>query len=118
MTKTQYASIPIKYLEIITSSKGILRIKKFKPKFKLRLSKYNPYNRLKMNSIIVKIKNDQNPYIEEVLTNNKIGLNKNDGFKIYLKGNAIYNLCTKEEAYLKIAEQLNYKEEINNLFNS
>ncbi len=109
----QYASIPITSLEINPSQKK-LSIKTFKPVFKL--SKHNPYNKLKMNSVIVRIKQDKNPYIEELLTKNKIGLNKNDGYKIYLKGDTIYNLCTKEEAYLKIAEQLNYKEEINTLF--
>ncbi len=114
MTKTpQYASIPIKCLEINSSPKK-LSIKTFKPVFKL--SKHNPYSKLKMNSVIVKIESDKNPYIEEVLTKNKIGLNKKDGYKIYLKGDTIYNLCTKEEAYLKVAEQLNYKEEINKLF--
>ncbi len=110
---TQYASIPISYLEINSSNKT-LSIKTFKPVFKL--SKHNPYNKLKMNSVVVKIKLDKNPYVEELLTHNKIGLNRKDGYKIYLKGDTIYNLCSKEEAYLKIAEQLNYKDEINKLF--
>ena len=115
MTKSQYAEIPIESLEIIKSSEKY-SIKSFIPNSKLRLSKYNPSNRLKMKSILIKIKMDTNPFVEEVLTNNKIGLNKADGYKIYIKGNTIYNLCTKQEAYFKIVEQLNYKEEINNLF--
>lgn len=111
--KTQYAAVPIECLEINSSSKKI-SIKTFKPVFKL--AKFNPYRKLKMTNVIVKIELDKNPYIEEVLTKNKIGLNKEDKYKIYLKGDTIYNLCTKEEAYFKIAEQLNYREEINNLF--
>ncbi len=111
--KAQYASIPIECLEIKSSTKK-LSIKTFKPVFKL--SKHNPYSKLKMKSVIVKIELDKTPYIEELLTKNKIGLNREDNYKIYLKGDTIYNLCTKEEAYLKVAEQLNYKEEINKLF--
>lgn len=110
---SQYASIPIKYLEINSSHKK-LSIKTFKPVFKL--SKHNPYIKKKMKSIIVKINIDENPYIEEILTKNKIGLNKKDGYKIYLKGDTIYNLCTKEEAYIKATAQLNYKKEIDKLF--
>lgn len=116
MTKIQYASIPLGDLEIIRSSKEEIS-KPFKPLFKLKLSKYNPYNKHRMKTVIVKIKLDKNPYIEEFITQNKIGLNKKDGYKIYLKGDTIYNLCSKEEAYLKVAEQLNYIDEINNLFN-
>ena len=113
--KIQYAAVPIESLEINSSAKK-LSIKTFKPVFKL--SKLNPYRKFKMKSVIVKIELDKNPYIEELMTKNKIGLNKEDNYKIYLKGDTIYNLCTKEEAYIKIAEQLNYKEEINNLFRS
>lgn len=114
MTKTtQYASIPIESLEINNSSKK-LSIKTFKPVF--RLSKHNPYKRLKMKNVIVRISMDEVPYVEEIITKNKIGLNKNDGYKIYLKGETIYTLCSREEAYIKVAEQLNYRKEINRLF--
>lgn len=115
MNKIQYAAIPIEFLEIIKSS-GDNNILKFKPFFNLKLSLYNPSSRYKMDSIVVKIKMDKNPYVEELLTHNKIGLNKKDGYKIYLKGDAIYNLCSRQEAYLKIAQQLNYKDEISRLF--
>ncbi|MBR3199043.1 MAG: hypothetical protein IKG27_03415 [Bacilli bacterium] len=111
--KIQYAAVPIESLEIHSSSKK-LSIKTFKPVFKL--SKLNPYQKFKMKNVIVKIELDTNPYIEEIITKNKIGLNKEDNYKIYLKGDTIYNLCSKEEAYLKITEQLNYKEEISRLF--
>lgn len=117
MNKIQYASIPIEFLEIIKSSDENAKLTKFKPFFNLKLSFYNPSNKYKMKSVIVKIKMDKNPYVEELLTNNKIGLNKKDGYKIYLKGDAVYKLCTKQEAYIKIVQQLNYKEEINRLFN-
>ena len=113
LKKEQYASIPIESLEINNSSKK-LSIKTFKPVYKL--SKHNPYNKLKMKNVIVKISMDEAPYIEEIITKNKIGLNKKDGYKIYLKGDIIYTLCTREEAYIKAAEQLNYRKEINKLF--
>lgn len=116
MTKAQYASIPLGDLEIISTSKESMR-KVCKTRFKLKLSIYNPYKKNRMNSVIVKIKLDKNPYIEELITKNKIGLNKKDGYKIYLKGDTIYSLCSKSEAYLKIAQQLNYIEEVENLFN-
>lgn len=116
--KVQYAEVPIKYLEIAKSSAKRLSIKTFKPVYRFKLSKHNPYTKRKMKSVVVKINLDENPYIEEILTQNKIGLNKKDGYRIYLKGDTIYKLCTKEEAYLKTAEQLNYKEEITRLFNN
>ena len=116
MKNVEYAEIPIKYLEITSSSKQKFSIKTFKPVFNFKLSKHNPYSKLKMKSILVEVKLDK-PYIEELLTKNKIGLNKKDGYKLYLKGEAIYKKCTKEEAYLKIVEQLNYKKEINKIFN-
>lgn len=115
MIKTQYASIPLGYLEIISTSKEGIK-KTCKPCYKLKLSLYNPYKKNRMNSVIVKIKLDKNPYIEELITKNKIGLNKKDGYKIYLKGDTVYNLCSKSEAYIKIAQQLNYIEEVEKLF--
>lgn len=113
--KIQYASIPIESLEINSSNKK-LSIKTFKPVFKL--SKFNPYRKRKMKNVIVKIEMDKKPYIEEIITKNKIGLNKNDNYKIYLKGDTIYNQCTKEEAYLKVTEQINYRKEVDKLFKS
>lgn len=118
MIKTQYASIPIEYLEMVKSSSNEKIVRNVKLIYKLKLSKYNPYNKYKMSSIVVRIKLDKRPYIEELLTQNKIGLNKEDGFKIYLKGDAVYNLCSKEEAYIKAASQINYHKEVLNLFES
>lgn len=112
----QYAEIPIECFEVINSSKLSLNNESIRSKLRYKLSKLNPYNKFKMRSIIVKIKLDKNPYIEELLTKNKIGLNKKDGYKVYLKNDIIYTICNKETAYLKIAEQLNYREEINNIF--
>ena len=43
-------------------------------------------------------------------------INKKDGYKIYLKGDVIYKLCSKEEAYLGVVRQLNYRDEVNRLF--
>lgn len=114
MKNIQYAEIPLKYLEIVTeASTG--RIIPYKSKKTFKLSKNNPYSELKMESILVEI-NEENPYVEELLTKNKIGISKLDGYKIYLKENTIYKKCSKEQAYIKIIEQLNYKEEIKNLF--
>ena len=113
--KIQYASIPIESLEINSSNKK-LSIKTFKPVFKL--SRLNPYRKRRMKNVIVKIEMNKKPYIEELITKNKIGLNKNDNYKIYLKGDTIYNQCTKEEAYLKVTEQINYRKEVDKLFKS
>lgn len=114
MKDIQYAEIPLKYLEIMTgASKNKIRINK--PISIFKLSKNNPYSELKMESILVEI-NEEKPYIEELLTKNKIGISKLDGYKIYLKENTIYKSCSKEQAYMKIVEQLNYKEEIKKLF--
>ena len=114
MTNIQYASIPLGDLEIISSQNG--EKKDFLKSGKLKLSIYSPYKKSKVDSVIVKIKLDKNPYIEELITKKRIGLNRKDGYKIYLKGDTVYNLCTKWQAYLKITQQLNYLDVINNLF--
>ena len=109
-SQSQYATIPIELLEIES------RKNKFKASYKFRLFKITLYKSLKLNNIAVKIGDENTPYIEELITQNKIGLNKKDGFKVYLPGNIIYNLCSKEEAYLTAAEQLNYHQKISNIF--
>ena len=109
-SKTQYATIPIELLEIES------RKQKNKPSYKFHLFKITPYKSLKLNNIVVKVGDENTPYVEELLTKNKIGLNKDEGYKVYLPGNIIYNLCSKEEAYLTAAEQLNYRKKISNLF--
>lgn len=114
MKNIQYAEIPLKYLGIMTSPQKS-QAKPYKPKSLFKLSKNNPYSELKMESILVEI-NEEKPYVEELLTKNKIGISMLDGYKIYLKENTIYKKCSKEQAYMKIVEQLNYKEEIKNLF--
>lgn len=109
-SKSQYATIPIELLEIES------RKKKIKPSYKFHLFKITPYKSLKLNSIVVKVGDETTPYVEELLTQNKIGLNKDGGYNVYLPGDIIYNLCTKEEAYLTAAEQLNYHKKISSLF--
>lgn len=110
----QYAEIPLESLEIKSSSKKEKDniIKKF-----LKILKIKPINHKKIKSIIVKIKLDKNPYIEEIVTKNKIGLVKEDGYNIYLKGDTIYNLCSTQDAFIKTIEKINYKEEVLKLFN-
>ena len=110
----QYAEIPLESLEIISSPKKEKEtiIKKF-----IKTIKIKPTNHKKIKSIIVKIKLDKNPYIEEIVTKNKIGLVKEDGYNIYLKGDTIYNLCSTQDAFLKTIEKINYKEEVLKLFN-
>ena len=110
MTKSQYATIPIELLEI--ESKKIKR----KSSIKIHLFKITPYKSLKLNTIAVKIGDEKSPYIEEIITKNKIGLNKDGGYKVYLPGDIIYTLCSKEEAYLTAAEQLNYSKKISSIF--
>ncbi|MBR3209223.1 MAG: hypothetical protein IKF82_03030 [Bacilli bacterium] len=114
MEDIQYAEIPLKYLGKLTEPSPS-KLRTYFPKNLFKLSKNNPYSELKMESILVEI-NEEKPYVEELLTKNKIGISKLDGYKIYLKENTIYNKCSKEQAYMKIVEQLNYKEEIKNLF--
>ena len=107
----QYAEIPLESLEIISPSK------KKKENILKRIFKIKPINHKKIKSIIVKIKLDKNPYIEAVVTKNKIGLVKEDGYNIYLKGDTIYNLCSTQDAFVKTIEKINYKEEVIKLFN-
>lgn len=115
--KIQYAEIPLESLEITGSSKKYSKTNNFFKKLinKLRIL---PTNHKKIKSIIVKIKLDKNPYIEEIITKNKIGLIKEDGYNIYLKGDTIYNLCSRQDAFIKTFEKVNYKEEVKKLFNS
>ena len=109
-TKTQYATIPIEFLEIKSRKKITKAPRNF------NLLKITPYKSLKLSNIVVKIGDENTPYVEELITKNKIGLNKQDGYKVYLPGNIIYTLCTKEEAYLTAAEQLNYHKQVSNIF--
>lgn len=104
MFKIQYAIVPIKYLEISSPPK--------KKSIKTLIDKI-----FKPKHIIVKIEYNKNPYIEELITNNKIGLNKSDNYKMYIKGNAIYTKLSKEEAYLKVMQMRNYKDLVKKLFN-
>lgn len=110
----QYAEIPLDSLEIISSSK---KEKEKKITKIIKILKIKPTNHKKIKSIIVKIKLDKNPYIEEIVTKKKIGLVKEDGYNIYLKGDTIYNLCSTQDAFIKTIEKINYKEEVLKLFN-
>lgn len=103
MTKTQYGIIPIEFIEINQSNKSFSNNLKVDQKISLRL-------------IVVSIKDDKNPYVEELITKNKIGLNEKDNYKVYLPGNIIYNLCSKKQAYLTAKIQTNYDKKINDLF--
>ena len=108
--KSQYATIPIELLEIES------RKNKINPSYKFHLLKITPYKSLKLTNIVVKVGDETTPYVEELLTQNKIGLSKDEGYKVYLPGDIIYTLCTKEEAYLTAAEQLNYHQKVSNIF--
>lgn len=108
-SKSQYATIPIELLE--TNSKK----RKITPSY--NIFKITPYKSLKLNAIAVKIGDEKTPYIEEIITKNKIGLIKGE-YKVYLPGDIIYNLCSKEEAYLIATRQLNYTKKISNFFQS
>ena len=110
MTKSQYATIPIELLEIDSKKKKITS------SYTFHLFKITPYKSLKLNTIAVKIVDEKTPYIEEIITKNKIGLIKDDKYKVYLPGDIIYTLCSKEEAYLTAAEQLNYTKKISSIF--
>lgn len=116
MSKIQYAEVPIKYLELRESSNNSIKLNVAVFLHQLRVSRFNPFSRLKEKSVIVKIKNDKNPFVEEIFTKNKIGLNRCDGYRIYLKGNAIYNLCTKSEAYVKMYQNVSYRKFVKRLF--
>lgn len=109
MIRTQYALIPVKFLEIKNSSKKTIL-------FSFKTFLINKLTKPKF--VIAKVSIDKKPYIEELITKRKIGLNKNDGFNIYLKGNVIYSLCSKEEAYAKIINIVNYEDAVIRLFNS
>ena len=110
MTKSQYATIPIELLEIDSKKKKITS------SYTFHLFKITPYKSLNLNTIAVKIGDEKTPYLEEIITKNKIGLNKDDKYKVYLPGDIIYTLCSKEEAYLTAAEQLNYTKKISSIF--
>ena len=107
MTKSQYATIPIELLE--TNAKK----RKITPSY--NIFKITPYKSLKLKTIAVKIGDEKTPYIEEIITKNKIGLIKGE-YQVYLPGDIIYTLCSKEQAYLTVAGQLNYKKKITNFF--
>lgn len=100
--KTQYATIPIEKIEIKRKTSKLYLFKI------IRL--------FKTNNIVIKIGNASEPYIEEVITKNKIGLNKNDSYNFYIPGDLIYNLCTERQAYLTIKSDKNYYKKIKNLF--
>lgn len=110
MAKSQYATIPIELLEIDSKKKKITS------SYKLHLFKIAPYKSLKLNTIAVKIGDEKTPYIEEIITKNKIGLIKDEKYKAYLPGNIIYTLCSKEEAYLIATKQFGYTKKILNIF--
>lgn len=99
MIKVQYALVPFKYLEIKNS-----------PKI------YDLFAFLKPKNLVVKIALDKKPYIEELITKNRIGLTQSDEYRMYLKGNVIYKLCSKEEAYVKAMNIKNYKKTVVKLF--
>lgn len=107
-SKSQYATIPIELLE--TNSKK----RKITPSY--NIFKITPYKSLKLNAIAVKIGDEKTPYIEEIITKNKIGLIKDEKYKAYLPGNIIYTLCSKEEAYLIATKQFGYTKKILNIF--
>ena len=108
MTQTQYAAIPFELIEKKVRKKIIF------PSF--HLYKIFPYHLLKFNNIIVQLGDEEKPYIEEVITKNKIGLNKKDNYLTYVPGNIMYKFCTKEEAYLMISKQKSYYKKVNKLF--
>lgn len=110
----QYALIPIGFLEIKKPSK--YKAFSLKAKILFKLFKKIHFKNLKINTIAVKIETTDKPYIEEVLTQNKIGLNKKSGYKVYLTNDTIYHLCTQEEIY-NVITNLNYRRQINVLFN-
>ena len=69
MTKSQYATIPIELLEIDSKKKKITS------SYTFHLFKITPYKSLKLNTIAVKIGDEKTPYLEEIITKNKIGFN-------------------------------------------
>ena len=106
--KSQYATIPIELLQIESN-------KPKKPSYKFQILKITPYKFLKLNVIAVKIGDETTPYIEELLTKNKIGLIKGE-YKVYLPGDIIYTLCSKKQAYLTAIKQFDYVNKISNIF--
>ncbi len=108
--KSQYATIPIESLEI--KSKKL----KSNSSYQLSLFKVTPYKSIHLNNIVIKIGDENTPYVEELITQNKIGLSKDGGYQVYIPGDIIYTLCSKEQAYLTAAEQLNYHKKINKIF--
>ena len=102
MIHYQYAVIPIKYLKIKKSPE--------------KCSFFSLFKFLKPKDIIVKVSLDENPFIEEIITERKIGLSDKDDFKVYLLGDAIYENCSKKEAYLIACQIKNYEENVIKLF--
>ena len=109
----RYALIPISYLNYQKNAK--YKIFTLKAKIMYHLFKKISFKTLKIISIAVKIEASDKPYIEEVLTKNKIGLTKKSGYKVYLSGDIIYKICTKDEIY-KIINSLKYKMRITKVF--
>ncbi len=111
----QYALVPVGFLEI----KKNISYQTFnhREKLLLKLIKHNAYNYIEVTSIAVKIALDEEPYIEELLTNKKIGLSKNINCEVYLPSQIIYRLCTKKEAYSTVFQKRNYKKIVESIFN-
>ncbi len=97
----QYAIIPI----------NLIKTKRKSSSISLKITRL-----FKTNNIVVKIGNENQPYIEEIITKNKIGLSKQDNYNLYIPGEVIYTLCTKEQAYLEISLEKNYYKKILNFF--
>jgi len=106
----QYAFIPVDLLEINFQDLDL-----YKSFSTLKLQKISPYNNIETKNIAIQISTDNSPYVEEVITKNKIGLNKNGAYKVYLPGEIIYYKCTKNQIY-HIIKQDNYFKEVNQIF--
>ncbi len=106
----QYAFIPVDSLEI-----NFQDLDSYKSFSTLKLQKISPYNNIETKNIAIQISKDDTPYVEEVITKNKIGLNKNGTYKVYLPGEIIYYKCTENQVY-QIIKQENYLKEVNQIF--
>jgi hypothetical protein len=105
-SKIQYAIIPFNFLE-----------KKENTSESNKSSIYKSIKKNLLNNIVITISDDENPYVEELATKNKIGLNKKDNYNIYIPGKILYNICNKKEAYY-LAQTKEYKDQITNIFES
>ncbi len=95
---------------------AIIPINLIKTKRKSSCISFKITRLFKTNNIVVKIGDENQPYIEEIITKNKIGLSKQDNYNLYIPGEVIYTLCTKEQAYLEINLEKNYYKKILNFF--